>query len=47
MLTDISEILLDDKKINFVEGSDTNDLVIENSNFYSITPFRESIKRMS
>ena len=46
MLTDICEVFIPGKIPNYIKGEEIADQIIENSDFFNITPFKEALEQM-
>ena len=46
MLTDICEVFIPGKKPRYIAGEEIGDQIIENSNHFNITPFRQALEQM-
>ena len=46
MLTDICEVFIPDRKPEHIEGEETGDQIIENSDYFNITPFRAALEQI-
>ena len=46
MLTDICEVFIPGRQPEHIEGEEAVDQIIENSDYFNITPFRAALEQM-